>query len=38
MMRCVFQGCVVKCLTAKSVACQAWETEINERVARLYGV
>lgn len=29
---------VEKCLSAKGVACEAWEAEINERVARLYGV
>jgi hypothetical protein len=29
---------VEKCLAAKGVGCEAWEAEINERVARLYGV
>ncbi len=29
---------VEKCLSAKGVACEAWEAEINERVARLYGL
>lgn len=29
---------VEKCLAAKGVACEAWEAEINGRVARLYGL
>ena len=29
---------VQKCLDAHGVGCTAWEVEINERVARLYGV
>jgi len=29
---------VEKCLAAKGVGCEAWEREIDERVARLYGV
>ncbi len=29
---------VQKCLDAKGVDCQAWEKEIDERVAALYGL
>ncbi|HET7273394.1 MAG TPA: hypothetical protein VFI90_20165, partial [Rubrobacter sp.] len=29
---------VQKCLYAKGVACEEWETEIDERVAALYGL
>lgn len=29
---------VQKCLDAKGVGCEAWEAEINERVAKLYGL
>jgi hypothetical protein len=29
---------VQKCLDAKGVGCEAWEKEINERVAALYGL
>ncbi len=29
---------VQKCLDAKGVDCLAWEQEINERVAALYGL
>jgi hypothetical protein len=27
-----------KCLDAKGVGCEAWEAEIDERVAPLYGL
>jgi hypothetical protein len=36
--RALIAALVQKCLDARGVGCEAWELEINERVARLYGV
>jgi len=29
---------VTKCMDAKGVGCESWESEIDERVAALYGI
>lgn len=36
--RAAIAALVQKCLDAKGVGCEAWEQEINDRVAALYGL
>lgn len=36
--RAAIAGLVEKCLAARGVGCEAWEAEINARVAALYGL
>ena len=36
--RAVISALVQKCLEAEGIGCEAWEREIDERVAELYGL